>query len=135
MLLLASQMGLRCCEISRLHANDLLDTAEVPMVLIHGQGAKDRSVPLHPLVMAVLGPLPSRGWLFRRPDGSPLSPAQVSIAMREHLRDHGIDATGHQLRTGRDEAVPGDEGSAVDAGGVGPCEPEHDGDLHGVGER
>lgn len=98
MLLLASHMGLRCCEISRLHRNDVLDAAETPMVLVHGKGAKDRTVPLHPLVVEALAALPSRGWLFRRTDGAPLSPAQVSIAMREHLRGHGIDATGHQLR-------------------------------------
>jgi len=98
MLMLASHMGLRCGEISRLHANDVLDTAETPMMLIHGKGGKDRTVPLHPLVAATLGPLPSRGWLFRRPDGQPLSAAQVSIAMRTHMRDHGVDATGHQLR-------------------------------------
>lgn len=98
MLLLASHMGLRCCEISRLHANDVLDTADTPMLLIHGKGGKDRLIPLHPLAAAALGPLPKRGFLFRRPEGTPLSAAQVSVAMRAQLRDHGIDATGHQLR-------------------------------------
>lgn len=98
MLLLASHMGLRCCEISRLHANDIIDTADAPMILVHGKGAKDRMIPLHPLVLDALGPLPHRGWLFRRAEGGQLSPAEVSIMMRRHLHDQGIDATGHQLR-------------------------------------
>jgi len=99
MLLLASHMGLRCCEISRLHANDVIDTADAPMILVHGKGAKDRMIPLHPLVLTALGPLPHRGFLFRRPSSlEPLSPAEVSILVRRHLHDQGIDATGHQLR-------------------------------------
>lgn len=97
MLLLASHMGLRCAEISQLHRNDILDGAEEPMVLIHGKGGKDRLVPLHPLVAAEFPSLP-RGFLFRRPDGNPLSPAQVSVLIRDHLRGQDIDATGHQLR-------------------------------------
>jgi len=98
-LLLASHMGLRCCEIALLHANDVIDTADSPMILVHGKGAKDRMIPLHPLVLESLAPLPHRGFLFRRGEtADPLSAAEVSILMRRHLHDQGIDATGHQLR-------------------------------------
>lgn len=98
MLIFASHMGLRCCEISRLHTNDILATVEPAMVLVHGKGGKDRTVPLHPRAQAALAWLPKRGWLFRRPDGRQLTPAEVSIAIRGHLRAHDVDATAHQLR-------------------------------------
>lgn len=98
MLLLASHGGLRCCELARMHANDVLDTAARPTILVHGKGGKDRTVPLHSLVQEAMRSLPRRGFLFRRPDGNPLSPAQVSIVIRDYLRGHGIDATAHQLR-------------------------------------
>jgi len=98
MLMLASHMGLRCVEISRLHANDVLWTGSPPLVLVRGKGGKDRTVPLHAEVRAALEVLPRRGWVFRGDDGQALTAAKVSILLREHLRARGVEATGHQLR-------------------------------------
>lgn len=98
MLLLASHMGLRCCEIARLQAPDVMDTADTPMLLVHGKGMKDRMVPLHGLVLAALPALPHRGHLFRQPDGKGLSSYQVSVLIGAHMRDQGLDFTAHQLR-------------------------------------
>lgn len=60
---IAVYTGLRVAEIARVHANDLGDQA----LLVHGKGGKQRLVPLHPALGAML-----REELRRREVGGPL---------------------------------------------------------------
>lgn len=99
-LLLAAYEGMRCVEISRLCREDILDTMEPGVLLARGKGAKLRALPIHPDVWHALRalPLPRSGFVFRRPDGRPMSAADVSHAGNDYLHDLGLDATVHQLR-------------------------------------
>lgn len=96
---LALFAGLRRAEIAALQAEDVWTHADPPMLIVrHGKGARDRSVPIHPLLVSLMSGLPSSGPVFPVTDGSTIKPESVSGAIREHLAAAGIDATPHQLR-------------------------------------
>jgi integrase/recombinase XerC len=94
-LYLGAYEGLRCHEIAALRRSDVLDHLDPPLLLVNGKGAKQRLVPLHPLVRGML-PM-SRGYLFHR-GGMPYTAEQVSSAFGRFFRQHDIDSTAHQLR-------------------------------------
>lgn len=99
-LFLAAYGGLRACEIAALRREDVIDQADPPVIIITGgKGDKQRIVPLHPEVLAVL-PLDATGWLFPRRDGKPgpLMPHNVSILSNRALRAVGVTASFHALR-------------------------------------
>lgn len=94
-LLLAGNAGLRCCEIASLRAEDVgVDTLRVV-----GKGGKERIVPLHPRVAAVLAERPATGPVWVDPaTGHGYSAQQVSKHLGVALRAVGVRATAHQLR-------------------------------------
>ena len=85
--------GLRVGEIARLHSDDIDDGV---LVVREGKGAKDRAVPVHPVLGARLEQL-GYGWIAPGPDGH-LSPEWVSRRITRHLHASGIKATAHALR-------------------------------------
>lgn len=99
-LLLASRGGLRCAEIANLRRDDLL--WDLNRIRVNGKGAKQRLVPMHPLVRAALEAQPTaggkNGYVFTRPMGSRWTAADVSRIGVAHFRTLNIDATMHQLR-------------------------------------
>jgi len=99
-LMLAAYGGLRCCEIARLRREDVHDHGDPAVLLVHGKGDKQRTVPLAPVVLASLLPLPRSGWLFARADGrpGPVSYAIVSEQGNRYLHALGIPDTMHTLR-------------------------------------
>jgi integrase len=88
MILLALFAGLRCCEIARLHWDDINEGR----IRVHGKGGKVRSVPVHPCLAPHL--TAGSGYLFPGPHGH-LSPAHVSKLLSRALSGHW---TGHTLR-------------------------------------
>ena len=85
---LALYAGLRCCEIARLHMDDVTDHE---MVVRGGKGGKDRQVRLHPALARMLAG--REGPLFPG-----LSPGAVSKRLGRHMRACGVPGTAHQLR-------------------------------------
>lgn len=98
-LTLAALQGLRVQEIAGLERRDVLDD-EGRLHVVHGKGRKERMLSLHSETLAALQelPMPTVGWVFRRPRGGPFTPAQLSQSFNRKLIDHGVDATAHQLR-------------------------------------
>lgn len=101
-LILAAWAGLRCCEIAALTRDQVLDTADPPVLIVTGKGAKDRIIPLHPRVRLALYEwgLSSRGYVFRRRDGHPGPPTadRVSWLCNRWLHESGVPDTMHSLR-------------------------------------
>lgn len=99
-LVLAAYAGLRCCEISRLRREDVLDSAVNPGLMLRGKGDKERWVPMSPYVWHEIRPtLPRRGWLYLRQDRTgPISPSIVTQRGNWHLSECGLHDTMHQLR-------------------------------------
>lgn len=94
-LLLAGNAGLRCCEIAGLRAEDVDDDR----LRVVGKGGRERVVPLHPRVAAVLADRPAAGPVWVDPaTGRAYAPQQVSKHIGVALRSAGISATAHQLR-------------------------------------
>jgi integrase/recombinase XerC len=109
----AAYAGLRAGEIARLRAEDILTHTDPPLLLVvDGKGGKQRLVPLHPGLAAVLATsdLPEHGYLFLRVteagpprtiglrDTPHVPPQLVSMLANRHLKDRGAGATFHQLR-------------------------------------
>ena len=100
-LLLGARAGLRCMEIAGLDRDDVLDHLDEPMLWIrHGKGDKERTVPLHPQVLAALLAygMPQSGPLFPASCGGRRSPQSVSKRINKHLRRLGLHETAHQYR-------------------------------------
>ena len=99
MLTLAAFGGLRVGEIAGLDRDDVIDAKGLIRVR-HGKGDKERIVPLHPDVLAALRcvPMPKTGAIFVRPRGGRFTGNRLSVVVASYLREHGIDATAHQLR-------------------------------------
>jgi len=100
-LYLGSYAGLRRAEIARLEREHVLDHLQPPMLLVmDGKGTKDRTVPLHPAVLAALTACGLRhgGPLFRAAGGGPVSPDHVGEQVARFLRRIGIDRTCHSTR-------------------------------------
>lgn len=132
-LALASYGGLRCAEIAALDADCVLHQYGVLRVL--GKGAKERMVPMHPVVSDALAAygVPRSGPVFRRPRGVAL-PGGDGVEGGERLprvaRDLGDDApAAPPVRDGR---VPDEPGSAGHAGAARSLVADDDGLLRGV---
>jgi site-specific recombinase XerD len=101
-LVLAAYAGLRACEIASLHRTDILDGLEIPSLVAHGKGSKDRIVPMCDRVLAELRRygIPARGPLFPRLDGQPGAwrGPRVSMVANLYLHEQGIADTLHSLR-------------------------------------
>ncbi len=101
-LVLGAYAGLRAGEMARLQRQDVLDTAETPVLIIDGKGGKQRVVPASPRVLFELRAygMPSRGYIFRRRDGLPgaPTPARVSQLVNGYLHELGVEDTGHAAR-------------------------------------
>ncbi len=101
-LVLAAYAGLRACEIAALHRTDILDGLEVPSLVAHGKGSKDRIVPMCDRVIEALREygVPQRGPLFPRLDGraGAWTGPRVSMVANLYLHDQGIADTLHSLR-------------------------------------
>jgi integrase len=89
MIMLAAYAGLRCCEIAKVHASDIVDGA----LIITGKGGKVRRVPLHPTVRDSLPAV--EGYLFPGNDDGHLSPLHVCKIIARALPDGW---TAHKLR-------------------------------------
>lgn len=96
---LAAYQGLRCQEIAGLKREDVIE-ADNLLRVVHGKGAHERILPLHPAVFLALRalPMPRNGWIFTRPMGGKYSPPLLSRKFNTALRDLDVDATAHQLR-------------------------------------
>lgn len=99
-LILAGWAGLRACEIAALERDDVRHDEEHPYLLVQGKGEKQRRVPMSPYVWEALlvHGLPSRGAIFRRLDGRPITAAIVSEQCNRFLHDLGINGTLHKIR-------------------------------------
>lgn len=101
-IVLAAYAGLRCCEIAPLTRDQILDSLDPPMLMVHGKGNKDRLVPLSPLVTDELERygLPSRGHLFGglTRSGAPPTANRVSQMLNTWLHESGVPDTAHSLR-------------------------------------
>lgn len=86
--------GLRCAEIAALDCSDI---GHGVIVVRDGKGGKDRIVPLHPTLAAMLDGIPSSGRLFTH-CGRPVSSAAVSRTIARLFARCDIRATPHQLR-------------------------------------
>ena len=90
MLLLAAHGGLRCCEVARVHREDLVDG----VLYVTGKGGKTRVIPvINDELLAAIGR--ADGWLFPGQDQGHLSPGHVSRLLARALPDGW---TGHTLR-------------------------------------
>lgn len=101
-LFLAALAGLRCAEIAGLRREDILDTADEPVIIVMGKGRKERIVPLSPQLWQELlnHGLPNSGILFPRYDGrrGQNNPKMLSQLVNDYLKSVGIAETLHQLR-------------------------------------
>lgn len=101
-LILAAYAGLRACEIARLRREDILNTADSPVLLITGKGSHERTVPLGMYVWSELCTwgLPRRGYIVPRMDAQigPCKPQLISKIANDYLHAGGIEETLHQLR-------------------------------------
>lgn len=95
MVALAARQGLRRAEIVGIHRHDMVPTADGSWVLIvHGKGGKDRTVPLHDDIAARMLAQPS-GWLFPSPAGGHLSASYAGKLLSDAL---GEGWSAHSLR-------------------------------------
>jgi integrase len=93
-LLLMCLAGLRCCEVARLHPDDLMSTATGTVLFLREmKGGGQGTVPCRPEIVDQLAALPIR-------DGAwwAVQPNQVSVDVSRFLHGLGINATGHALR-------------------------------------
>jgi integrase len=99
-LLLMAFCGLRVGEVARLYRRELRDTADPPVVVVHGKGGRTRVVPLPVDVVGQLRStgLPLSGPVVRTSTGRALTPNQVSQIVNGHLHQLGIPETAHALR-------------------------------------
>lgn len=99
MIALALFAGLRCHEIAALLAEDVWLHGDPPMVVVrHGKGAKDRAIPMHPELVALLRDIAPSGPVFPGRNRPTMRPYSVSCAIARHLERAGIEGTPHQIR-------------------------------------
>lgn len=93
MIALAAYAGLRRSEIAALDAGDIDLISEAPTIAVRcGKGNKDRIVPVHPDLAALLRSAPKHGPVVGVAEGT------VGVKIADHLRSLGIEATAHKLR-------------------------------------
>ena len=101
MLFLAAYTGLRAQDMCGLRADDLIWSAEPPLLIVrNGKGGKQRVLPIGEPLAQALGLCPRQGWLFPRHDDLPgHTPAhRVSQLCNQYLHSIGIASTLHQIR-------------------------------------
>lgn len=102
MLILAAYAGLRVGEIARLDREDVRDSDDPPVLVVHGKGGKMRVVPMSDLLRAELltHGLAGRGPVFRREDSRPgrCQAWTISHLCAGYLHSLGINETAHGLR-------------------------------------
>lgn len=92
MVAFAAYAGLRVAEIAAICVEDI-DLVHDAINVRQGKGSRDRTVPLHPALRAlVVGRMPKAGRLFQ------VLPETVGRKIAAHLRDCGVDASAHKLR-------------------------------------
>lgn len=93
MVRLAAHAGLRCCEICRVHRDDVAQTAAGYTLRVHGKGRKIRVIPItRALALEILA---ASGYLFPGQIDGHLSPAYVSKLVSRALPEGW---TAHTLR-------------------------------------
>lgn len=93
-LLLMSLAGLRCCEVSRLRPEDLVDSPTGAYLFLREmKGGNQGTVPAHKAIREQLATLPIRNGLWWS-----VTPSTVSIETNAFLHSCGIAATAHRLR-------------------------------------
>lgn len=93
MVRLAAHAGLRCCEICRVHRDDVAQTAAGYTLRVHGKGRKIRVIPItRALALEILA---ASGYLFAGQIDGHLSPAYVSKLVSRALPEGW---TAHTLR-------------------------------------
>ena len=102
MLVLAAYEGCRAVELARLDRADVLDTADPPVLIVHGKGDKERLLPLAPAVLDELRRygMPKQGPVFPRRDGQVghNTATRISNIVSEYLHDQHLPMTLHQCR-------------------------------------
>jgi integrase len=93
MIALAAYAGLRRSEIAALDAADIDLASQHPTLAVRaGKGNKDRIVPIHPELAAILRRCQRRGPVVGVTAGT------VGVKVARHLRSLGLEATAHKLR-------------------------------------
>lgn len=92
MIALAAYAGLRCAEIAALHHGDIDLLSDAPTIAVRsGKGCKDRIVPVHPDLAALLATVPPGPVVH-------VNAQTVGVKVAAHMRSLGINATCHKLR-------------------------------------
>jgi len=90
-------LGLRISELSRLKLDDI----KGGWVMVHGKGNKVRQLPLldslQKLLQVYLANTQPQTYLFEK-GNAPLNSAQLRYRLTKLFREHGLQATPHQLR-------------------------------------
>jgi len=90
-------LGLRISELSRLKLDDI----KGGWVMVHGKGNKVRQLPLldslQKLLQVYLANAKPQTYLFEK-GNAPLNSAQLRYRLTKLFREHGLQATPHQLR-------------------------------------
>lgn len=95
MIVLGARAGMRRAEIARARREDLISSITgADSLVIHGKGAKQRIVPLHPDVARLIR-AQDEGWLFPSTYGGHLTADRVGRLLSEAL---GEGWSGHSLR-------------------------------------
>lgn len=95
MLRLSAEMGLRRAEVARIHGRDIEDDLGGWSLVVHGKGAKDRTVPLPAGLARELIDTCRRGFAFPGNDAGHLSPRWVGKLITRLLPEF---VTMHALR-------------------------------------
>jgi integrase/recombinase XerC len=74
---LGARQGLRRCEIAAVHTRDLRRDPNGWLLVVHGKGSKERTIPVHPDIAERIAAAP-RGWLFPGRNGH-LSVSRVGV--------------------------------------------------------
>ncbi|MBI4900905.1 MAG: tyrosine-type recombinase/integrase [Actinobacteria bacterium] len=82
---LAAREGLRRCEIAAVHTRDLRRDPDGWMLVVHGKGSRERTIPLHADIAARIAAAP-HGWLFPGRNGH-LSASRVWALIRAAMPD------------------------------------------------
>jgi integrase len=90
---LGNELGMRCCEIALVHADDVRGERGLRSLLVHGKGNKERLIPLSDALAELL--LAHDGYLFPGQVDGHLSAAYVSKLLSRAMGDTG---TAHRLR-------------------------------------
>lgn len=94
MIMLAARQGLRRGEIATIHSRDLTEDLVGWSLRVHGKGQKERVIPLHDCIAAMLRALPP-GWAFPGQIDGHLSPRWVGTLVKSSLAEGW---TTHTLR-------------------------------------